>query len=105
MGPVMQRPLKILYDPAVIPLNYSMYSGGISTLPLSTNSSPMQEHNIEHCYHSETEAISRIIPEEMERSGIYDDPIVTEITPCLIFYRAEDYHQKHYEKCPVRYKI
>jgi peptide-methionine (S)-S-oxide reductase len=34
---------------------------------------------------------------ELEEEGIYNDPIVTEITPFKNFYIAEDYHKKYYE--------
>jgi peptide-methionine (S)-S-oxide reductase len=32
----------------------------------------------------------------LEKSGIYKDPIVTEILPFRKFYVAEDYHKKYY---------
>ncbi|TFF97636.1 MAG: peptide-methionine (S)-S-oxide reductase [Promethearchaeota archaeon] len=35
---------------------------------------------------------------EIEKSGIYKKPIVTEITPAKEFYRAEEYHQKYVQK-------
>lgn len=34
----------------------------------------------------------------LEASGAYDSPIVTEISPVAVFYRAEEYHQRYIEK-------
>jgi peptide-methionine (S)-S-oxide reductase len=36
--------------------------------------------------------------EKLVRSGIYKDPIVTEITKASKFYKAEEYHQKYFMK-------
>ena len=42
---------------------------------------------------------------EMEDSGRFDAPIVTEIVPAGTFWPAEDYHQDYYIKNPLRYKF
>ena len=34
---------------------------------------------------------------ELDRSGAFDQPIVTEITAFIKFYPAEDYHQRYFE--------
>ena len=50
-------------------------------------------------FHSaEQEAAARASKEELERSGRYSKPIVTEISPAPTFYPAEDYHQRYLEK-------
>ena len=45
------------------------------------------------------EAAERIVREFEERK-LWDDPIVTEITPFTDFYRAEEYHQEYFRKNP-----
>ncbi len=42
---------------------------------------------------------------ELEKTGRYDSPIVTEILPAVHFYTAEEYHQDYYVKNPIRYKV
>ncbi len=43
--------------------------------------------------------------EQLEKSGRFDSPIVTDIVAATSLYPAEDYHQDYYIKSPVRYKI
>jgi len=37
---------------------------------------------------------------EVNAAGIWDEPIVTEITPLKAFYPAEDYHQEYFKINP-----
>lgn len=54
-------------------------------------------------YHDqEQERTARQVIEEITRAKIWDDPIVTEVTPFGAFYRAEDYHQEYYRKNPLQ---
>ena len=56
-------------------------------------------------YHNEDQKrIAEESKKELEESGVFDKPIVTEILKFTKFYPAEDYHQDYYKKNPIRYK-
>ena len=49
-------------------------------------------------YHTdEQRRVAEETIKEVEAAGIWDAPIVTEVTPFTNFYPAEDYHQEYYE--------
>lgn len=50
-------------------------------------------------YHSEEQRqIAEKSKQDLDSSNQYENPIVTEILPAPIFYNAEEYHQKYFQK-------
>ena len=55
-------------------------------------------------YHDETQRQeAEKSKEELDKSGLYNKPIVTEIRKAEAFYPAEEYHQYYYKKNPQHY--
>ncbi|HYG64176.1 MAG TPA: peptide-methionine (S)-S-oxide reductase, partial [Thermoanaerobaculia bacterium] len=46
----------------------------------------------------EQERAARESKETLDKSGRFNRPIVTQVEPAQIFYRAEEYHQQYLEK-------
>ncbi len=41
---------------------------------------------------------------DLEKKKVFDQPIVTPVTPAGRFYEAEEHHQDYYKKNPIRYR-
>jgi peptide-methionine (S)-S-oxide reductase len=48
----------------------------------------------------EQERVAREVITDLERQGLWDSPIVTEVTPAPPFYPAEEYHQEYFRRNP-----
>ncbi len=50
-------------------------------------------------YHDDSQKeIAEKSKEKLGKSGMYQKPIVTEVSPAPEFYKAEEYHQKYFQK-------
>ncbi|MBI2065159.1 MAG: peptide-methionine (S)-S-oxide reductase MsrA [Candidatus Yanofskybacteria bacterium] len=49
-------------------------------------------------YDDEQKELAEKSKEGLDKSGKHMNPVVTEIIPASIFYKAEEYHQKYFEK-------
>jgi peptide-methionine (S)-S-oxide reductase len=52
-------------------------------------------------YHDETQKnIAEASKSHTQESGLWDNPIVTEISPLINYYKAENYHQNYFNNNP-----
>lgn len=64
------------------------------------------QYRSEIFYHDEEQKrIAEESKSELDKSGVFDKPVVTAITRLDKFYEAEDYHQDYYKTHKVQYKF
>ncbi|WP_067864310.1 peptide-methionine (R)-S-oxide reductase MsrB [Neptuniibacter marinus] len=99
--------IQVFYDPNVI-----SYEGLLERLWRGMNPTDGkgqfvdrgQQYRPAVFYHNDAQkkAVEASIA-KLEKSGVFDKPMATEISPYTSFYKAEDYHQDYYLKNPIRY--
>jgi len=55
-----------------------------------------QYRSVIFCHNPEQQRIAEQVIDDFNQKKLWDDPIVTQVTPLQEFYRAEDYHQEYF---------
>ncbi|MEO7218194.1 MAG: peptide-methionine (S)-S-oxide reductase MsrA [Gemmatimonadaceae bacterium] len=57
-------------------------------------------------YHNEAQhKAAEASRQELDKSGLFKSPIVTQIAPASTFWKAEEYHQHYADKNPMAYRL
>ena len=94
--------VQITYDPAVISydtlLEIFWHLHDPTTLNRQGNDVGTQYRSGVYYQNDEEKQTALAVKAQVEKSGAYKKPIVTEIVPFTNFYPAEDYHKDYYER-------
>lgn len=92
--------VQLTYDPAVVSydelLEIFWKTHDPTTLNRQGNDVGTQYRSVIFYHNDEQKRLAETYKEKLDKSGAFDNPIVTEITPYTNFYKAEDYHQNYY---------
>lgn len=93
--------IQLMFDPHSIPYEKLVEIFFATHNPTTLNQQDYDqgtEYRSAIFYHSdEQKQIAEKVKEDIEKSGKYKDPIVTEITPFEAFYPADQHHQNFYD--------
>ena len=97
---------QITYNPKVITydelLEVFWKTHDPTTLNRQGNDAGTQYRSVIFYNSDEQKRLAEKYKEELNKSGIWDKPIVTEISPFTNFYPAEKYHQNYYDNNPAQ---
>ena len=96
--------VRITYDPRVIAfrdlLDVFFVIHDPTTLNRQGADRGTQYRSVIFCHTPGQSEIARQTVAELNASGVWSQPIVTQIVPTEEFYKAEDYHQEYYRNNP-----
>nr|WP_037573693.1 peptide-methionine (S)-S-oxide reductase MsrA [Sporocytophaga myxococcoides] len=92
--------IQIYYDPAVVSfkdlLEVFWQTHDPTTLNRQGNDEGTQYRSAVFYHNAEQKELSEKYKKELDQSGAFSSPIVTEIVPISKFFAAEDYHQNYF---------
>ncbi|HEX04566.1 MAG TPA: peptide-methionine (S)-S-oxide reductase [Bacteroidetes bacterium] len=98
---------RIIYDPSIVSYEKLLYTFWRNIDPTDAYgqfADRGSHYETAIFYHDdEQKRLAEISKRELEESGKFDRPIVTDILPVTEFYKAEDYHQDYYKTNPLHY--
>ena len=101
--------VEVIYDPEIVTYEKLLYIFWRNVDPLVKNRQFCDigsQYRTAIFYHDEQQKkAAEASREELNRSGRFKEPIVTEIVAASAFYSAEEYHQDYYRKNPMSYQI
>lgn len=96
--------VQVTFDPAVISfpevLEIFWNTHDPTTLNRQGADEGTQYRSVVYYHTDEQKKIAEEYKIQLAQSGVYKNPVVTEISPFTVFYPAENYHQNYYELNP-----
>jgi peptide-methionine (S)-S-oxide reductase len=96
--------LQISYDPTVVTfdelLEVFWQTHDPTTLNRQGNDVGTQYRSVVFYHNEEQRAKAASYKDALNKSGAWDNPVVTTLEPLTIFYPAEDYHQNYFNDNP-----
>ncbi len=92
--------IQITYDPSIISyrelLDVFFYTHDPTTLNRQGADMGTQYRSAIFYHDKDQKKDAELIIAQLEKENVYENRIVTEITPFEVYYKAEDYHQNYY---------
>jgi peptide-methionine (S)-S-oxide reductase len=98
--------IQVTFDPAAVSfreiLEVFFTTHDPTTLNRQGGDEGTQYRSVVFHHDDEQRRVAEEVIREMTERRLYDDPIVTEVSPAARFYPAESYHQDYYARNPYQ---
>ncbi|NKQ38179.1 MAG: peptide-methionine (S)-S-oxide reductase MsrA [Methanosarcinales archaeon] len=97
--------IQITYDPSIIQYELLLeifFKTHNPTTPNQQGADRGTQYRSAIFYHTNKQKdLAEHIIKDLESNKVFENPIVTEVTPFNVYYKAENYHQNYYENNPT----